>query len=170
VNLKQRVFLGLGSNLPDREQHLALARESLARSERFTLLRESAIYETAPIGFVDQPAFLNQVIAGLWEGSPKALHELTKQIEADAGRERPFPNAPRTLDIDILFWEGPTIESDRLIVPHPRLTERAFALVPLLEIAPDLVDPHTGKLLSTYLTSDLFEQEVHILESETAGV
>lgn len=168
--MQPRVFLGLGSNLPDRNHHLEFARQTLAALDDFTLVRASRIYKTAPVGYTDQPEFLNQVISGLWQGTPEALLSACQQIEQDAGRERPFPNAPRTLDIDILFWERRTLNTDTLTIPHPRLTERAFALVPLLELAPDLVDPHSDKALSSFLTSEILEQGLHLFATETADV
>jgi len=163
-----RVFLGLGSNLLDRDAHLDAARAALAAHERFTPLRASAIYETDPVEYGDQPAFLNQVVAGLWTGTPGELLAACQQIETAEGRTRPFPNAPRTLDIDILFWEGLTIDTPALTIPHPCLTQRAFALVPLLELAPDLIDPATAKPLSSSLNITLLDQGIRRLEPETA--
>jgi 2-amino-4-hydroxy-6-hydroxymethyldihydropteridine diphosphokinase len=95
------------------------------------------VYETAPVGGPEQPDYLNAAILVDWEGTPVALLDRLQAIEHALGRVRSVPNAPRTLDLDILWIEGTQLETERLTVPHPRLLERAFALRPLLDVVPD---------------------------------
>ena len=143
------MFLGLGSNVGDREAHLTYALDRLATEATLTGL--SGVYETEPVGFADQPPFLNMVIGIRTARSPQALLDLTRSIERGRGRTRPFPNAPRTLDVDILLYGGARISTAGLEVPHPRMSERAFVLVPLLELEPDLREPGTGRPYATLL-------------------
>lgn len=139
-----RAVLGLGSNLGDR---LVTLREAASRLSRVaTILARSRIYETEPVGGVPQPAYLNAALAIAWTGSPVALLDEAQRIEIDLGRDRAAEGrwGARTCDVDILWIEGVTIADERLVVPHPRLAERAFALAPLLDVAPDARDPKTG--------------------------
>jgi 2-amino-4-hydroxy-6-hydroxymethyldihydropteridine diphosphokinase len=137
------VYLGLGSNLGGRKQNLSQALELL--SKRAVIEKVSSIYETEPVGYKEQPLFLNAVCRISTELKPGRLLLLAKNIEAKLGRTSGFPNAPRIIDIDILFYGNEVFSSEELTVPHPRLAERAFMLVPLAEIAPDLVHPVNGK-------------------------
>lgn len=133
------VFLALGSNLGDRSANLQTAKAALAPKIR--ILRESAIYITAPWGYLDQPEFLNQVIEVETLLRPIPLLHRLKAIEREMGREATFRNGPRLIDLDILFYGQEVYEGALLKIPHPRLQERAFVLVPLNEIAPDFVHP-----------------------------
>lgn len=157
-----RVFLGLGTNLGERAGHLAAAVQELRQVAGFTLLARASTYESRALGDSGGPDFLNSVVAALWRGTPLELLAACRQIENRHGRTRPYRDAPRTLDIDILFWEGKALDSPRLTVPHPRLTGRAFALLPLLELAPGLADPNTGRSLSRYLSPALLRQGVAV--------
>ncbi len=136
------VYLALGSNLGDRAAHLEAARAALAR--KMTLQRASRIYETPPWGYVKQPAFLNQVVAADTALGPEALLTYLKYLEAELGREPSFRYGPRVIDLDILFYGSLVLETPHLVIPHPRLHERAFVLVPLAEIAPNLRHPRLG--------------------------
>jgi 2-amino-4-hydroxy-6-hydroxymethyldihydropteridine diphosphokinase len=136
------VYLALGSNLGDRAAHLEAARAALAR--KMTLQRASRIYETPPWGYVEQPAFLNQVVAADTALGPEALLTYLKYLEAELGREPSFRYGPRVIDLDILFYGSLVLETPHLVIPHPRLHERAFVLVPLAEIAPNLRHPRLG--------------------------
>jgi 2-amino-4-hydroxy-6-hydroxymethyldihydropteridine diphosphokinase len=103
----------------------------------------SLVYETAPVGNVDQPPFLNAAVSVTWPGEPEGLLAVLLDIEASLGRVRRERWAPRTIDLDVLWIDGVVHESEALVVPHPRLTERAFAVVPLLDVARDAIDPRT---------------------------
>lgn len=133
------VYLSLGSNLGDREKNIAQALELL--TPKVSIDRTSSLYETEPVGHLEQPRFLNAVCRATTRLTPWELLDLVKGIEEALGRLPSFPNAPRPIDIDIIFYADQVINSPRLTIPHPRLEERAFVLIPLAEIAPDLVHP-----------------------------
>jgi 2-amino-4-hydroxy-6-hydroxymethyldihydropteridine diphosphokinase len=144
------IYLGLGSNLGDREANLRRALDLLG--ERVQVKRTSSIYETEPVGFKDQPQFLNLVCCGTTELSPRDLLAFVKSIEAVMGRLPTVRFGPRLIDIDILFYDDLVLDEADLVIPHPRLHERAFVLVPLSEIAPDLVHPVLKKTVRDLLT------------------
>jgi 2-amino-4-hydroxy-6-hydroxymethyldihydropteridine diphosphokinase len=134
------VYLGLGSNLGNRMVHLASARDAIARLAG-EIRAASSIYDTAPWGPVPQDNYLNQVICIATALLPRALLDTLHEIERAAGRDRKdeVRFGPRTLDLDILIYGDHPVAEDGLTIPHPRIAERAFVLVPLAEIAPDLV-------------------------------
>jgi 2-amino-4-hydroxy-6-hydroxymethyldihydropteridine diphosphokinase len=117
-------------------------------SAKVNLEMVSSVYETEPVGFKEQPLFLNMVCRISTDLPPEKLFHLVKEIEAGMGRVPSFPNAPRTIDIDILFYDNRTMETKNLAIPHPRLHDRAFVLIPLTEIAPDLVHPRLDKSIA----------------------
>ena len=141
-----RAYLSLGANLGDRAATLRAAIAALGRLGRVE--RVAAFYETVPVGYHDQPDFLNAAVILETDLRPLALLNATQAIEHDFGRIRTFQNAPRTLDIDLIYLDRQVIDQPRLVVPHPRARERAFVLVPLAEIAPDFRDPVTGERIA----------------------
>ena len=144
------VVVALGSNLGDRESHLAFAVSRLA--QLLTNLRQSRWYDTAPVGVSpEQPRYLNGVVVGTASRSARELLAELLAIEQAAGRTRPSPMAPRTLDLDLILFGQERIVEPGLTVPHPRFRERLFVLEPLAELAPDLVDPETGRTISELL-------------------
>ncbi|MFZ0340512.1 MAG: 2-amino-4-hydroxy-6-hydroxymethyldihydropteridine diphosphokinase [Terracidiphilus sp.] len=150
-------YIALGANLPSSaglpEVTLAAATQGLAAMGH--IIARSSLYSTAPVGREDQPRFLNAVVALETERSPRGLLDSLLDIEQAFGRDRAasIPNGPRTLDLDILLYGDLTVAAAGLEIPHPRLAERAFVLVPLHEIAPDLRDPRSGKSVAQLLES-----------------
>jgi len=140
----------MGTNLGDREEYLRAAIAAFHPS--IQQLRVSTFHETAPVGVGPQPAFLNAAAVGETSLGARALLDTLLNIERDLGRERPFPGAPRTLDLDLILYDQAIIdEAPTLVVPHPRFRERRFVLEPLSEIAPDWRDPVTGQTVEELL-------------------
>ena len=138
------VAIALGSNLGDREQYLREA--ATAIGEYLADVRLSSFFETAPVGVGEQPAFLNAALTARTTLTPTVLLERLLEIERRFKRERPYPGAPRTLDLDLILYGDRIVdEAPSLIVPHPRFRERLFVLDPLAEIAGDWIDPVTGE-------------------------
>lgn len=142
-------YLGLGANQGNRLANLLQAQQYMRA--RLTIEKTSSYYQTEPVGYEDQPKFLNMVCRVTTELQPGDLLQFLKRIERRMGRWASFRNAPRTIDIDILLYDDLVIQAEELSIPHPRLHERPFALVPLLEIEPGLVHPVLGKSLETML-------------------
>jgi len=140
-----RAYVGLGSNMGDRERLLWGAVHMLAFNAEVDVVAVSSIRETDPVGIVDQPPFLNGVVAIDTELGPRALLDLLLSIELELGRTRAGPRfGPRTIDLDLLLYGDDVVDEPGLTVPHPRLHERRFALEPLAELDPELVVPEKG--------------------------
>ena len=142
--MRRVIYLSLGSNLGARESNLARGIDALQRVG-IAVEDRSSIYETEPVGLADQPWFLNQVIRGETDQTAVKLLEVCKGIEREIGRTKSERFGPRILDIDILLYGEDTIREESLQIPHPRMNERRFVLVPLVEIAPGLRDPRSGE-------------------------
>ena len=145
------IYLALGANLGDREANLCQARAALA--PQVQVLAASPIYETAPWGYLAQPAYLNQVVQVTTELAPLNLLAHLKQIEENLGRKPNFKFGPRLIDLDILFYHDQVINLNELVIPHPHLAERAFVLVPLADLAPDLRHPTLGLTVTEMLAA-----------------
>ena len=144
------VYLALGTNLGDRLANLKQAITAL--TPQLEVKAKSQVYETPPWGFEDQPKFLNQVVKAQTYLDPLPLLKHLKRLEVALGREVSFPNGPRLIDIDILFYDDLVLDTPPLVIPHPRLHERGFVLLPLMDIAPDLVHPLTQQSVQEMAT------------------
>lgn len=148
------IYLALGTNMGNRKMNLKQA--IILLSEKVNIEKISAIYESDPVGYTEQPLFLNLVLRGGTSLKPKDLLKFAKQIESELGRKPSFPNAPRPIDIDILFYDNKAMNSAELTIPHPAITVRSFVLVPLSEISPDLIHPGNKRSIK-HLVKDLGE-------------
>ncbi|WP_078414581.1 2-amino-4-hydroxy-6-hydroxymethyldihydropteridine diphosphokinase [Priestia abyssalis] len=146
-------FISLGSNLGDRFQYLKEAVMQLNNHESVELINMSSIYETDPIGYEEQSAFLNMVVKICTSLSPVSLLTRLQEIEREHGRKRDIRWGPRTLDLDILLFNQENIETEQLEIPHPRMTERAFVMIPLFEVDHDVQIPNQAHSISSIIDS-----------------
>lgn len=157
--MMNRAFIGLGSNIEPRQKYLEKALELIVNNEQIKLIAKSSIYETRPVGYIDQNDFLNMVIEVETTLTSMELLRFCQKVELELGRKRTIKNGPRTLDLDILVYNNENRSLEDLTIPHPRLHERAFVLVPFNEIAPDLFVPNKGVKIKDLL-NELSESEI----------
>lgn len=142
--MSHRAFVALGSNLEDPQQQVLRALAELDGLPETRVTARSALYRTAPVGYDNQPDFINAVAEVSTTLEPLALLRTLLALETVHGRERPFPNAPRVIDLDLLLYDDLELHDPELTLPHPRLHERGFVLFPLADIAPELHVPGKG--------------------------
>ena len=140
------VYLGLGSNQSDPINQIKNATELIEKIETSKITKKSSLYESLPVGYLDQPNFINQVISLQTSLSPAELFERFQQIEFQLKRVKKIVNGPRTIDIDILLFNQEIILTKDLNIPHPRMLDRAFVMIPLLEIEPNILVPKISNL------------------------
>jgi len=167
--MKSNSFLSIGSNMGDREWYLKSAIKRLDNHPQIQVIKKSSIYETDPVGYTEQNLFLNMVVKIITDLSPFDLLSYILQIENEHGRKREIKWGPRTLDLDILLYNNENIETEQLFVPHPRMKERSFVLIPLFEIEPQLQLPHETKPLSV-LIDQLKDKEGVRVWKQISGV
>lgn len=158
-------YVALGSNLQDPLKQVTKAFEALATLADTQLLACSSLYKTAPVGYDNQPDFINAVAKIETQLPPVALLRQLLAVEASFGRERPFPNAPRILDLDLLLYGDVCMQTQELTLPHPRMHERGFVLLPLAEIAPDLILSDGQSVVE--LAKNIQQEDIQILSGNT---
>ncbi|WP_419960544.1 2-amino-4-hydroxy-6-hydroxymethyldihydropteridine diphosphokinase [Psychrobacillus sp. BM2] len=142
------VFISLGSNIGNRFGYLQQAVRLLQQVERMNVVNVSSVYETDPVGYEDQAAFLNMVVEIKTSLTPHEILKKCNEIEAQLGRTREIHWGPRTVDLDILLYNEENMKTQDLIIPHPRMMERGFVLIPLVELQVNLVDPQSKQLIA----------------------
>ena len=161
--VKQEIYIALGSNLGNRLANIRKAIELMKR-EGIEIIDESSIYETEPVGYRKQGWFLNSVVKGRTELSPRRLWKRLEKIEKSMGREKEIKWGPRIIDLDILFYGNKILNGKQLHIPHSELHKRKFVLVPLGEIAPELVHPVLKKTISELLRDLKDNSQVELLK------
>jgi 2-amino-4-hydroxy-6-hydroxymethyldihydropteridine diphosphokinase len=157
-----QAFVGLGSNLQDPVQQVRAALAALATLPGTQLARRSSLYRSKPVGYADQPDFVNAVAELRTELQPEPLLQALLQLEQRHGRVRSVRNGPRTLDLDLLLYDAAELNEPELTLPHPRMHERAFVLLPLAEIAPQASVPGRGRVADLLRAVDT--REIALLE------
>ena len=149
--MQNKAYISLGSNIDDRLFYLESAILELDKHEKITVVNVSSIYETDPVGYTDQSPFLNMVVSVITMLNPEDLLAECLKIEQELGRKRDIRWGPRTIDLDILVYNQENIETEKLFIPHPRMLERGFVLIPLLEMNQDVRIPNLDKPVQFYL-------------------
>jgi 2-amino-4-hydroxy-6-hydroxymethyldihydropteridine diphosphokinase len=157
-------YLSLGSNLGDRDANLERAIAALPSAD-VRVLRRASIYETEPVDFLAQPWFLNCVLEVETSLAPRSLLEELQAIERKLGSSKPFPRGPRIIDLDVLFYGDAVIHEPGIEIPHPRLAERRFVLVPLAELAPEFRHPALGATIGELLAATRDRSTVRIWQA-----
>lgn len=150
-NQTSHAFIALGSNLQDPEKQVKHALLALEKLPKTKLVKASSLYKTSPVGYANQPDFINAAAEISTELSPLELLDAILKIETEAGRKRPFANAPRVLDCDLLLYDDIKMTTEKLTLPHPRMFERGFVLLPLAEISPNLTAPNGENIVKLAL-------------------
>jgi len=164
----ETAYIALGSNLQEPLRQLQAGFAALARLPGTQLVAQSSFYRSAPVGYADQPDFVNAMAALRTTLAPRALLDALLGIEREHGRVREFVNAPRTLDLDIALYGERVIHEPGLSIPHPRMHERAFVMVPLAEIAPDAMVPGRGRVRALLAGVDMKSVNVVAPQRDTA--
>ncbi|WP_100011870.1 2-amino-4-hydroxy-6-hydroxymethyldihydropteridine diphosphokinase [Lentibacillus sediminis] len=146
-----RAYIALGANIEPRARHLQKALDMLRRHPHITMKKQSSIYETAPVGYTEQADFLNMAAEIDTSLSASELLDVCQQIEQELGRKRSIRYGPRTIDLDILLYNQENKKMDRLTIPHPSMHERAFVLIPLGDIAPEVLVPGWNKRVRDFI-------------------
>ncbi|MEH7251853.1 2-amino-4-hydroxy-6-hydroxymethyldihydropteridine diphosphokinase [Neobacillus niacini] len=149
--MENTAFISLGSNIGNRYDYLTKAIERIVNHPKIQLVNYSSVYETDPVGYEDQDLFLNMVMEIITSFSPHELLDYCLKVELELGRKREIVWGPRTIDLDILLYNQENIESEKLIIPHPRMLEREFVMIPLSEIKPDLIIPNLERPLTSWI-------------------
>jgi 2-amino-4-hydroxy-6-hydroxymethyldihydropteridine diphosphokinase len=160
--MENYAYIALGSNIGNRLYYLREAVKALDNHEQISVIATSSIYETEPVGYINQDKFLNMVIKITTILSPFALLEVTQKIEQKFGRKREIRWGPRTLDLDILLYNHENIETEQLVIPHPRMTERAFVMIPLLELNHHIYIPNVSQCLEDLIDRLPDREGVHV--------
>jgi 2-amino-4-hydroxy-6-hydroxymethyldihydropteridine diphosphokinase len=142
-----KAFIALGSNLNDPASQVTRAFQAIDKLPKTKLVKTSSLYQSAPVGYENQPDFINAAVEVSTDLDPLQLLKQLLKIEQTFGRERTFANAPRVLDLDLLLFDDISMQTAALTLPHPRMHERSFVLLPLAEIAPDLMLPKAGNVV-----------------------
>ena len=164
--IHKNVFLGLGSNVGDRLENLESALEKIGELPGTAVSALSSVYESAPVGYLNQNNFLNMIARISTKFSPEQFFKNTQKIEHDLGRTRKTRWGPRTIDIDILFWGDSVISTNSLKIPHPEAENRRFVLLPLCEIAPDFLMPPNGHRVSKVLENIVDENKIELYRAK----
>ncbi|HLR42749.1 MAG TPA: 2-amino-4-hydroxy-6-hydroxymethyldihydropteridine diphosphokinase [Pseudogracilibacillus sp.] len=160
-------YISLGSNIEPRESYMEKAIALLQAHDQIDIIKRSSIYETAPVGYLDQSQFLNMVIQIKTSLKNMELLRACQAIENELGRERTIENGPRTMDLDILLYNNENRDLEELRIPHPRIHERAFVLIPLYEIAPDIALPTSGVLIEDILHKISEKEKATVIKWES---